>query len=283
MLRESGMPEDIKYVAVVESDLRPHAVSRKGAVGFWQFLAHSGRKYGLTINDRIDERRNLFASTRGAIRYFEELHKTLGSWTLAAAAYNMGEERLMAEIMEQDIQDYYRLYLPLETQRFIFRILLVKLVFAEPMKYGFKLKKDDYYPALEFDQVHMNLFQETPLRIVAQAAKTDFKKIKDLNPEIRGHYLVAGNHRLLIPRGSAHVFHARFQDFLKAFLSSKREHVYVVKKGDNLSEIAGRFNVPLPLLIIWNRLDRDRPIHPGDRLVIHPYDKEANKIKGGRS
>ena len=91
MLKESGMPDDLKYVAIAESALRAHAGSSQGAIGFWQFMRPTGRRYGLTINSRIDERRNFFASTRAAIRYFKALYEELGSWTLAAAAYNMGE------------------------------------------------------------------------------------------------------------------------------------------------------------------------------------------------
>ncbi|MBW2035566.1 MAG: lytic transglycosylase domain-containing protein [Deltaproteobacteria bacterium] len=119
MLRENHMPEDLKYIAIAESVLRPHSGSRKGAVGFWQFLPDTGQKYGLIINKNIDERRNIFASTQAAIKYFKALYQSMGAWTLVAAAYNMGEEGLQAEIMVQHTRDYYRLYLPLETQRFI--------------------------------------------------------------------------------------------------------------------------------------------------------------------
>ena len=90
LLKKNGMPDDLKYVAVAESALKPHAGSSRGAVGFWQFVRGTGRRYGLTINERIDQRRNLFASTGAAIRYFKDLHAEFGSWTLSAAAYNMG-------------------------------------------------------------------------------------------------------------------------------------------------------------------------------------------------
>jgi membrane-bound lytic murein transglycosylase D len=129
---EWQMPDDLKYVAFAESALLPHAGSSKGAVGYWQFIPSTGRKYGLTINARVDERRNVFSSTQAALRYFRELRDTFGSWTLAAAAYNMGENRLMAEISEQGTNNYYHLHLPLETQRFIFRILAVKVILRIP-------------------------------------------------------------------------------------------------------------------------------------------------------
>jgi hypothetical protein len=269
MLKQGGLPDDVKFVAIAESALRPHAGSQRGAVGFWQFLESTGRKYGLEINDRIDERRSVTASTQAAIRYFSELHETFGSWTLAAAAYNMGEDGLMAEILEQGTHGYYRLYLPLETQRYVFRILSVKLIFSDPEKYGFRLSDEDYYPPLEYDQIQLDCFQDTPIRLVAKAAKTPFKVIKDLNPEIRGYYLAEGSHVILIPKGVSKDFRTQYQHLLELWLTDKEERVYEVKQGDTLSSIADRFGVPLRAIIIWNRLDPKTAIHAGDKLVIY--------------
>lgn len=278
MLEDNGMPDDLKYIAIAESALRPHVLSKKGAVGFWQFIKDTGRKYGLEINTRIDDRRNVFASTQAAIRYLTDLHKIFGSWTLSAAAYNMGEEKLMAETLEQQTTDYYQLYLPLETQRYIFRILSAKLILSDPEKYGFNLLEDDYYPPLEFDRINLDCFQDTPIRIVAQAANTYFKVIKDLNPEIRGHYLQSGNHEILIPKGASKGFHARYEPLLKKWLAERKDRIYVVKKGDSLTGIAERFNIPLPALLIWNRLSLKSTIHPGDELIIHRAEVETVDI-----
>jgi len=269
MLAKGGMPDDLKYVAIAESALRPHAGSRKGAIGFWQFTEYTGRKYGLLIDERVDERRNIFASTQAVIRYFGVLHETFESWSLVAAAYNMGEGGLMAEVLEQGTNDYYQLYLPLETQRYVFRILSAKLIFSDPERYGFQLSEEDYYPPLQFDRVRVDCAQDTPIRIVAQAAKTHFKAIKDLNPEIRGHFLPQGSREILIPEGASGDFHARYQDLLTRWLAGQKERIYVVKKGDNLSSIADRFGVPVLAIILWNRLDPREPIHPGDELIIY--------------
>ena len=274
MLRENGIPDDLKYLAIAESALRPHAGSKKGAVGFWQFLADTGRKYGLIINKNIDERRNLFASTRAAINYFKALYQSMGAWTLTAAAYNMGEEGLQAEIMVQHTRNYYRLYLPLETQRFIFRILSVKLIFLDPVKFGFNLNDDDYYTPFEFDRISIDCFQEIPFSLIAKASGTDFKVIKDLNPEIRGHYLTEGTHTILIPKGAKKGFNARYKKRVLDYESGKTDRIYVIKEGDNLTSIAEKFDVPLAVLIIWNRIDLNEPIHPGDRLIIYPKDKK---------
>lgn len=275
-LKENGLPDDLKYVAVAESALRPHVGSSKGAVGFWQFMRQTGRKYGLRIDSRIDERRNLAASTNAAARYFKDLRELAGSWTTAVAAFNMGEERLLAEMMEQDTDNYYHLYLPLETQRFIFRILSIKLIMLNPEKYGFKFSKSDYYRPPECDPIQLECFQDTPIRIVAKAANTHFKEIKDLNPEIRGHYIPTGSHVVLVPKGSTDGFKKRYEALLEKYLEARKERVYVVERGDNLSTIAEKFDVPLISLLIWNRIDVNHTIHPGDRLVVYSNNLKPN-------
>lgn len=279
MLKENNMPEDLKYMAIAESALRPHAGSRKGAIGFWQILPNTGRKYGLKIDSTIDERRNLPASTRAAIQYLKKLHGLMGSWTLAAAAYNMGEEGLAAEMMVQHTSDYYRLYLPLETQRFIFRIISAKLILSDPAKFGFNLADDDYYPPLEYDEISIDCFQDIPISLIAKASHTHFKMIKDLNPEIRGHYLIEGTHVILIPKGGKKGFIRRYKKLVKDYKAEKTDRIYIVKSGDNLSSIAEKFEVPLAVLIIWNRLDLSKPIHPGDRLIIYPKNNTFGKDK----
>jgi len=276
MLKDNRLPDDLKYVAIAESALRPHVRSKKGALGFWQFMKYTGKKYGLEINSRIDERRSIFSSTQAAIRLFQDLYSIFGSWTLAAAAYNMGEEGLMAEILEQGTNDYYQLYLPLETQRYIFRILAIKLILNDPEKYGFYLSEEDYYPPLSFERIQVQCSEETPIRIIAQAAQTNFKVIKDLNPEYRGHYLQEGNHTILVPNGVSKDFQVRYRNLLKHWAAGKRERIYYVKEGDSLYTIADRFGVPMSSLLIWNRLNPKAVIHPGDKLII--YRKERKPI-----
>jgi hypothetical protein len=279
MLQEHNLPQDLKYIAIIESALRPHAGSRKGAIGFWQFMKATGLKYGLAINSDKDERRNIFRSTEAAIAYFKDLHELFGSWTLSAAAYNMGEHGLQSQILAQKSDNYYHLYLSLETQRYIMRAIAAKIILSTPGAYGFQFTAADLYPPLQYDRIRLECFQETPLAIVAQAADTYFKMVKDLNPEIRGHYLSAGSHWLLIPPGTAGAFEPRFKVLVDQWLAEKRERVYVVKAGDNLSSIAERFKVPLPALMIWNRLGKKKHIHPGDRLVIYSDKIEPPEVK----
>jgi membrane-bound lytic murein transglycosylase D len=272
VLKENHAPDDLKYVPVIESSLRAHAVSPRRAVGFWQFIKGTGKRYDLKITANIDERRNVFASTQAAVKYFKDLYEILGSWTLSAAAYNMGEKGLEAEMLTQKNNHYYHLYLPLETQRYVFKILSVKLILSNPKKYGFHLKEEDLYPPLQFDHVKLKSKRITPIQIVAEAAKTYFKMIKDLNPDIRGYNIGKGNYSILVPKGNGKGFHRRYTALFNEWIAANEKRIYVVKRGDNLTAISERFDVPLPALAIWNRISLKKPIHPGQRLVIYPND-----------
>ncbi len=275
LLKKENLPEDLKYIAIVESDLRPHAGSSRGAMGYWQFMKATGQKYGLQVDSEKDERRNIFRSTEAAIVYLKELSEMFGSWTLSAAAYNMGEQGLQAEILAQKCKNYYDLYLPLETQRYVFRILSAKLILSNPEKYGFRFTEEDLYASLQFDRVKIECFRETPILLIAQAAQARYKVIKELNPEIRGYYIAAGIHSILIPKSEVKGFHSRLKTIVGKWMATKQERVYTVRIGDNLTTISERFDVPLPALMIWNRLGKSTVIHPGDRLVIYSGEKEG--------
>jgi len=267
-LRKHHLPDDLKYVAIAESALRPHAGSPKGAMGFWQFIESTGRKYGLRVDSEKDERRNLSTSTDAAIAYLRELRDMFGSWTLAVAAYNMGENGMRSDISQQNTRDYYRLYLPLETQRYVFRILTAKLILRNPEPYGFRLEPEDIYPPVASERIALETDREISLLTVAQAADTHVKLIKDLNPEIRGYRLMPGQHRLLVPKGATGQFHQRLSGLMNQMPEKRGEVVYVVKEGDTLSEIAERHRVSVSDVRTWNRLDPKKQIQPGMRLTI---------------
>jgi len=268
VLRENNMPEDLKYIPIIESALRPHAESHKGAVGHWQFIRSTGEKYGLTINRNFDDRRNMFKSTKAAARYFKTLHGIVGTWTLAAAAYNMGERALESEIDTQKTRNYYHLYLPLETQRYIFRILAAKMVLTDPKKYGFDLKDEDLYPPLKFDRIDVECKYNVPIQVIAEAADTYFKVIKDLNPEIRGDELPRGTHSILIPKGSARAFKERYDKLLGKHHRTSHKTYYTVRSGDTLSSIAQKHGISINTLQKRNNLNSRSKIYPGERLII---------------
>ncbi len=280
MLSDNDLPDDLKYLAVAESALLMHAGSSRGAMGVWQLMPQTARNYGLIVDDNFDERRNLYLSTPAALTYLNTLHEHFGSWSLALAAYNMGEEGLKAEILEQGVTDYYNLYLPLETQRFLLRILAIKRIIEAPEQHGFILSPDDFYPHHTFATVQVSALKDVPIRLIANAAKTDFKTIKDLNPEIRGHYLAPGTRSINIPENGV----AEFQDRLAVQIirdnTIRSQRIYVVKDGENLSTIAEKFEVPLAALLIWNQISLNAPIHPGQRLVIlPPAEKDSSDVE----
>ncbi|BBO87332.1 lytic transglycosylase domain-containing protein [Desulfosarcina ovata] len=281
VLKEKGLPDDIKYLAIVESALRVHAGSSKGAMGVWQLMPQTARKYGLTVNSRFDERRNFYRSTEAALDYLKALYERFGSWSLSLAAYNMGEEGLEAQILEQGTSDYYRLYLPLETQRFVFRLLAIKHIVEAPEKYGFHLSANDYYPPEIFSVVTVQAMGDLPVRLIAKAAQTDFKTIKDLNPELRGYYLAAGTRRFHVPENGKAGFNDRLARLIEADKKVYDQRIYMVRKGDSLSGIAEKFDVPLAALLIWNRIGLRDVIHPGQHLVISPPTDVSRPASGG--
>ncbi len=269
-LKALDLPDDLKYLAVAESALRPHAGSPKGAMGFWQLMPDTARRYGLQVDSDVDERRNLYLSTPAALTYLKALHDEFDSWALALAAYNMGEEGLEAEVLAQDTKNYYHLYLPLETQRFVFRILCIKLILSRPDAYGFEIDAQQQYKPQVFDSAEVDLFKEIPIQLIAKASNTYFKTIKDLNPHLRGHYVRSGHLRVNLPAGRAKGFKSRLKKLVAQYDRTQQQRIYVVQNGDSLSTIAEKFDVPLAAILIWNRIDMQNTIHPGDRLILYP-------------
>ena len=268
MLKKQGLPDDLKYVAVVESALRPHAGSSKGAVGYWQFIRSTGLRYGLEVNSCVDDRRNLLRSTKAACAYLKKLHGQFGSWALALAAYNMGENGLAAAIELQEVNDYYSLYLSQETQRYMLKIAVVKMIMEAPETYGFVLKKLDYYPLESHDTVRFTSPGRLNLNLVAKAAHTVFKEIKDLNPELRGNFLCKRTYEIIVPRGTGNGFNKRFESLSAKWMGKSNRTIHVVKKGENLTMIAQKYNISVLTLLQWNKLTFKSYIHPGDVLVV---------------
>ena len=267
-LKRNNMPDDLKYVAVIESALRPHAGSNKGARGVWQFIATTGRNYGLTVNRYIDERRNFVLATKAAVKYLTDLHGLFNSWTLACAGYNMGEEGLKKRIKHQGVKDYYHLDLPNETERYIFRAIAAKLILSNPSKYGFNLIPADYYEKPAYDMVRLKTRHSAPIVIVAKAAGTYYKTIRDLNPQLLNDVIPGGEHTIFLPDGTSKTFAKRYQPLITEYRKKYRGKTYTVKRGDNLTSIARKNKVPFWKLLKLNNLHNKSVIRPGQKLVI---------------
>ncbi|MEL7119574.1 MAG: lytic transglycosylase domain-containing protein [Bacteroidota bacterium] len=148
ILKENGLPGDLKYLAVAESNLS-NAVSPAGAKGFWQFMRPSAQQYKLEVNSEVDERYHLEKATQAACKYFKYLKDRFGTWTMAAAAYNVGPTKLARDIEIQRADTYFDLNLNQETSRYVFRLIAIKEILENPSDFGFYLDKDDYYPPLD--------------------------------------------------------------------------------------------------------------------------------------
>ena len=186
ILAEYGVPDDFKYLAVIESGLT-NAVSPAGARGFWQIMESTGQEYGLEINSNVDERYHLEKSTRAACEYFLKSKERLGSWTLAAAAYNAGNYGVDKQLERQEVGDYYDLLLGDETSRYVFRILALKEILQEPRKFGFNFRDKDLYQNIPTYKVEVDT-PVTNFTDFAQQFGINYKILKIHNPWLReGH------------------------------------------------------------------------------------------------
>ena len=187
-LNERGMPEDLVYLAFIESGFSPHAYSRAKAAGIWQFIAETGRRYGLEVSSYVDERRDPLKATTAALDYLEKLHHQFGNWYLAAAAYNSGENRVARILRERRENErgnedlFWRIapYLPQETRDYIPLMLAAGRIGKEPEKYGFV--DLEYHPPLMFETVEVP--GGTRLAAVARAIRVDIGDVEELNPHL---------------------------------------------------------------------------------------------------
>lgn len=188
ILVKYGIPEDFKYLSVAESNLRM-ATSSAGAKGIWQFLESSGSAYGLEITSEVDERYDVEKSTEAACKFILYLKKRFGTWTLAAAAYNMGEGAIAKRIADQKAGNYYDLNLNEETSRYIFRIIAIKEIMQHPRKYGFYIDTDQLY--LPFQKYSTLIITEPvpDLASLAQQYGTSYRMLKVFNPWLIGSTL----------------------------------------------------------------------------------------------
>jgi membrane-bound lytic murein transglycosylase D len=209
-LRHYNLPDDLKYVAIVESDLQPNVCSPKGAAGPWQFMPATGTAYGLEQQGSYDCRYDFERATDSAFRLLQDLNKRYKNWALAIAAYNCGDKRILEGMRSQGVSDYYHLKLPLETERYVFRILAIKAVLGSPNQYGYHLPKGHGYAELQVDRVNVSLSSPVSMQTVASAAGTTFREVKRLNPTFRADEIPAGTYEIKLPSGKGRTFEKNF-------------------------------------------------------------------------
>jgi membrane-bound lytic murein transglycosylase D len=187
ILKEFNIPDDFKYLTVAESDLS-NMVSPAGATGFWQIMPETAKEEGLEVNAEIDERYDVEKSTGFACKYFLKSYEKYGDWTLAAASYNSGRNRIDDQIEIQHEKNYYDLLLSEETARYIFRVVAYKLIITDPAAYGFEIEKNELYPEIRFNEVKVDT-TVTDFSNFARKFGTNYKILKLLNPWLRKPYL----------------------------------------------------------------------------------------------
>ena len=200
-LADAGLPDDLKYMLLVESKCIAAAYSRAKASGPWQFIGSTGKRYKLKSDQWKDDRRNLEMSTEAAVKYLRYLKDLFdGDWFLAMAAYNAGEERIRKQLKAQKVDDYWKLHLVRETMRYVPRIIAAKEIYSQPEKY-LGLTRQDMYAPLDTETVTVTIKEaQKHLASLAKELGSYFLELKLLNPEIKKEYLPKGTHQLKVPR-----------------------------------------------------------------------------------
>ena len=207
ILKKNGVPEDFKYLALIESGLM-NVVSPAGATGFWQILKTTAQGYGLEVNAYVDERYNVELATEAACKYLKEAHDRYVNWTLAAASYNMGMNGVDRQLKRQKVDSYYDLLLNDETSRYVFRIIAAKEIIENPTKYGFHYRFKDLYMPPETYALKVDT-SISDLATFAEMQGVNYKILKIFNPWLRDTYLTnrsGKQYHILLPKKGYHDF-----------------------------------------------------------------------------
>jgi membrane-bound lytic murein transglycosylase D len=268
LLKENGLPEDLVYLALIESGFNPYAYSRSKASGPWQFIYLTGKRYGLSSNWWIDERRDPEKSTIAAAKYLKDLYDTFECWYLAAAGYNAGEKKIATAMKRYGTEDFWELtkyrYLKRETKDYVPQMIAAALIAKDPEKYGFV--GIEYQDPLCYEKVKVP--EVTDLRLIAQACEVTLDEIKGLNPEL-SRWCTPPNfpdYEIKIPFGKKGLFLKNFEALYPGERFQFKTHM--VKKGDTLSKIAKHYRVDLEPILEINRLNKKSRLSTGMNLLI---------------
>lgn len=188
ILKENSVPDDFKYLMVIESNLNPTALSGSGAAGLWQLMAGTARDFGLEVDHTVDERYDVEKSTRAACRYLKQAYKRFGNWETVAASYNGGQARISSQLDKQYVDNALDLQLVEETTRYIYRILAAKVMFSDPKKFGFRLRASDLYPPIPYRTLQVDSTIEDLPRF-AKGQGINYSLLRSMNPWLRSHTL----------------------------------------------------------------------------------------------
>jgi membrane-bound lytic murein transglycosylase D len=268
VLKEHGLPEDLVYMALIESGFNPKAYSRRRASGPWQFIIRTGKRYGLDNNWWIDERRDPEKSTIAAAQHLKDLYDQFSSWYLAAAGYNAGAGKISRAIQRYRTEDFWELtkhkYLKRETRHYVPKMIAAALIAKEPEKYGF----DDieYEEPIRYDKVTVP--DATDLMVIARCSETDYDTIKSLNPELKTWCTPPDfpDYEVKIPAGKKEIFLQNFAKLPPEERITYRQHQ--VRPGETLSQIARRYGVKSEPLMDLNNIKSSKQLRAGSYLMI---------------
>lgn len=280
ILRKEGLPEDLIYIALIESGFSSTAHSSASAVGYWQFIKGTGKQYHMRIDSFVDERRDFERSTVAAADYFKGLYNLFGAWYLAIASYNVGENRVKSLVMRHKTRDFWQLArenkLPQETVNYVPKFLAARLIAKEPEKYGFT--DIEYMPALDFGTVTFG----TPIDIrkLASEIGLEYDDLRDLNPMYKRGVapMPKGSNKLVlrVPRGSEAKALAAAgpaaANTQMLYVAEDDYSYYRVRRGDTVSSIAKKFKISQTKVLQLNRLSQRSVLSVGKRLRVPSED-----------
>lgn len=273
-LRENGLPEDLVYISLIESGFSPLAHSHANAVGYWQFIRATGKRYGLMVDPFIDERRDPVLSTRAAAEYFKALYNLFGSWHLAMASYNVGENRVKHAVMKYYTRDFWTLVknrraFPKETKHYVPKFIAAALIARNPEKYGFT--NIAFQPPLAFDAVALT--NPISMSKLATAMNVEVETLKLLNPKFRGDYVpqYRGNETMIrVPVGTAAIATASIVGAYspQPKIIAADYYYYRVRSGDSLSTIARKHRTSIATVRRLNNLGNRTLLRVGQKLRV---------------
>lgn len=274
VLRENGLPEDLVYISLIESGFSPQAHSNANAIGYWQFIRSTGRHYGLHVDGFIDERRDPVLSTRAAAEFFKELYSLFGSWHLALAAYNTGENRVKRAVMKSYTRDFWELIkkrraLPAETKQYVPKFIAAAMIAKDPVKYGFT--GIEFTDPLSYDTVALT--NPISLTKLAQNLNVDVDELKLLNPKFRGDFVPISRGgetvvRIPVGKGTDAVAAVSLSTSKEPKVVQADDYFYRVHSGDNLSMIAKRHHTTVSRLRRMNNLSNRTLLRVGMHLRV---------------
>jgi membrane-bound lytic murein transglycosylase D len=274
VLNQEGLPKELGYLALLESEFVVNTTSRNGAAGLWQFIASTAKRYGLRIDQWVDERRDPVKATRAAAAYLKDLHDYYGRWFLATAAYNAGPGNVDKALRQSRAKDFWSIkakaQLSEETRNFVPKFVAIAVIASDPQKYGFH--DIAYLPPLDYEEVE--LAAPMPLAALAELAETDLSTVRNLNPALLLNITPPGvsPFRVNLPVGKAAIYLAKANDKLSdKYLVKVDAPIKVVthdvKKGETLFSIARFYGLTVRALMDFNGLKTPQ-LRIGQKLGI---------------